>query len=229
MSLLEEHKQFNFTLYTIAIPLYSILLLWLIYWFEVNFGYNFTKYGVYPRTISGLKGILFSPFIHSGIKHLFNNSVPLFVLMMSLFYFYKQVAYKILIFGTIFSGILTWIIARDAYHIGASGVVYLLFSFIFFSGVIRRYIRLIAVSLMVIFLYGSMIWFIFPFKEEISWEGHLSGFLVGFLFAIIYRKRGPKKIQYNWESDDYIEEPDILLDEDGNFIDLRNDDEKLEL
>ena len=229
MSLPEEHKQFNFTLYTIAIPLYTILLLWLIYWFEVNFGYNFTKYGVYPRTISGLKGILFSPFIHSGIKHLFNNSVPLFVLMMSLFYFYKQVAYKILIYGTILSGILTWIIARDAYHIGASGVVYLLFSFIFFSGVIRRYIRLIAVSLMVIFLYGSMIWFIFPFKEEISWEGHLSGFLVGFLFAIIYRKRGPKKVQYNWESDDYIEEPDILLDENGNFIDLRNDEEKLEL
>lgn len=229
MSLPEEHKQFNFTLYTIAIPLYTILLLWLIYWFEVNFGYNFTKYGVYPRTISGLKGILFSPFIHSGIKHLFNNSVPLFVLMMSLFYFYRQVAYKILIYGTILSGILTWIIARDAYHIGASGVVYLLFSFIFFSGVIRRYIRLIAVSLMVIFLYGSMIWFIFPFKEEISWEGHLSGFLVGFLFAIIYRKRGPKKVQYNWESDDYIEEPDILLDENGNFIDLRNDEEKLEL
>ena len=161
MSLPEEHKQFNFTLYTIAIPLYTILLLWLIYWFEVNFGYNFTKYGVYPRTISGLRGILFSPFIHSGIKHLFNNSVPLFVLMMSLFYFYRQVAYKILIYGTILSGILTWIIARDAYHIGASGVVYLLFSFIFFSGVIRRYIRLIAVSLMVIFLYGSMIWFIF--------------------------------------------------------------------
>ena len=229
MSLPEEHKQFNFTLYTIAIPLYTILLLWLIYWFEVNFGYNFTKYGVYPRTISGLRGILFSPFIHSGIKHLFNNSVPLFVLMMSLFYFYRQVAYKILIYGTILSGILTWIIARDAYHIGASGVVYLLFSFIFFSGVIRRYIRLIAVSLMVIFLYGSMIWFIFPFKEEISWEGHLSGFLVGFLFAIIYRKRGPKKVQYNWESDDYIEEPDILLDENGNFIDLRNDEEKLEL
>ena len=229
MSLPEEHKQFNFTLYTIAIPLYTILLLWLIYWFEVNFGYNFTKYGVYPRTISGLKGILFSPFIHSGIKHLFNNSVPLFVLMMSLFYFYRQVAYKILIYGTILSGILTWIIARDAYHIGASGVVYLLFSFIFFSGVIRRYIRLVAVSLMVIFLYGSMIWFIFPFKEEISWEGHLSGFLVGFLFAIIYRNRGPKKVQYNWESDDYIEEPDILLDENGNFIDLRNDDEKLEL
>ena len=229
MSLPEEHKQFNFTLYTIAIPLYTILLLWLIYWFEVNFGYNFTKYGVYPRTISGLRGILFSPFIHSGIKHLFNNSVPLFVLMMSLFYFYRQVAYKILIYGTILSGILTWIIARDAYHIGASGVVYLLFSFIFFSGVIRRYIRLIAVSLMVIFLYGSMIWFIFPFKEEISWEGHLSGFLVGLLFAIIYRKRGPKKVKYNWESDDYIEEPDILLDENGNFIDLRNDEEKLEL
>ena len=229
MSLQEEHKQFKFTLITIAVPLYTVLLLWLIYWFEVNFEYNFTKYGVYPRTINGLKGIVFSPFIHSGIRHLFNNSVPLFVLMTSLFYFYRPVAFKILIFGTILSGILTWLIARDAYHIGASGVVYLLFSFIFFSGIIRSYSRLIAVSLMVIFLYGSMIWFIFPFKEEISWEGHLSGFLIGLMFAIIYRKRGPKKVMYNWESDDYIEESDILLDEDGNFIDLRNEDENLEL
>jgi len=229
MSLQEENKQFKFTLITIAVPLYTVLSLWLIYWFEVNFEYNFTKYGVYPRTVNGLKGIFLSPFIHSGVRHLFNNSVPLFVLMTSLFYFYRPVAFKILIFGTILSGILTWLIARDAYHIGASGIVYLLFSFIFFSGIIRSYSRLIAVSLMVIFLYGSMIWFIFPFKEEISWEGHLSGFLIGLMFAIIYRKRGPKKAMYNWESDDYIEESDILLDEDGNFIDLRSEDENLEL
>ena len=229
MSLQEEHKQFNFSLVTLAIPLYTVLLLWLIYWFEASFGYNFTKYGVYPRTVDGLKGIFFSPFIHSGIRHLFNNSVPLFVLMISLFYFYKRVALKILIYGTILSGILTWLIAREAYHIGASGVVYLLFSFIFFSGIIRSYIRLIAVSLMVIFLYGSMIWFIFPFKEEISWEGHLSGFLIGLVFAIIYRKNGPQKVIYNWEEEDYIEEPDILLDEDGNFIDLRSEDENIEL
>ena len=91
------------------------------------------------------------------------------MLLISLFYFYKDIAFKILLYGLILSGLLTWIIARPSYHIGASGIVYLLFSFVFFSGIIRKYNRLVAVSLMVIFLYGSMIGYIFPVKEEISW------------------------------------------------------------
>lgn len=221
-----DHKQFKFTLATLAIPLYSVLFLWIVYWFEVKFGYNFNRYGVEPRTLTGLRGILFSPFIHSGVQHLFNNSVPLFVLLISLFYFYKEIAFKILIYGLVLSGLLTWIIARPSYHIGASGIVYLLFSFIFFSGIIRKYNRLIAVSLMVIFLYGSMIWYIFPIKEEISWEGHLSGFLIGLLFAFTHRKYGPKKAAYVWEEEDYEEEElDIFLDEQGNFVDLRKEEE----
>lgn len=222
MSIQEEHKQFKFSPATLAIPLYTVLVLWLVYWFEVKFGYNFTKYGVYPRTADGLKGIFFSPFIHSGVRHLFNNSAPLFVLMLALFYFYRRVALKILIIGTLLSGFLTWIIARDAYHIGASGIVYLLFSFIFFSGILRSYSRLIAVSLMVIFLYGSMVWYIFPTREEISWEGHLSGFIVGLIFAVSFRKIGPQKSRFKWENEDHIEESDIFLDENGNFIDLRD-------
>lgn len=206
-----DHKQFKFTPATLAIPLYSVLFLWIVYWFEVTFGYNFNTYGVEPRTFTGLRGILFSPFIHSGVQHLFNNSAPLFVLLISLFYFYKEIAFKILLYGLVLSGLLTWIIARPSYHIGASGLVYLLFSFIFFSGIIRKYNRLIAVSLMVIFLYGGMIWYIFPVKEEISWEGHLSGFLIGLVFAITYRKYGPQKVLYEWEEDDYV-------DDDENFM-----------
>ena len=167
---------------------------------------------MYPRTLKGLKGILFSPFIHSGVKHLFNNSVPLFILLLSLFYFYRKIAFKIVCYGGLLTGLLTWIIARDAYHIGASGIVYLLFSFILFSGIIRRYSRLIAVSLIVIFLYGSMIWYILPIKDDISWEGHLSGFLVGLAFAFIYRKHGPQKIEYVWQNDDYEDEE--LLEKD---------------
>ncbi len=187
----------------LAISLYGVLFLWIVYWVEVKFGYNFTKYGVYPRTIKGLRGILFSPLIHSGVRHLFNNSVPLFVLLMALFYFYRKIAFKILFFGIILTGLLTWLIARPSYHIGASGVVYLLFSFILFSGIIRRYSRLIAVSLIVVFLYGSMIWYIFPIEESISWEGHLSGFLIGLLFAFIFKNYGPQKVAYEWEDEDY--------------------------
>jgi len=209
MSIIEEQKQFKFTPMMLAISLYSVLFLWIVYWFEVSFGYNFTKYGVYPRTLKGLKGILFSPFIHSGIKHLFNNSIPLFILLLSLFYFYRKIAFKILLFGGFLTGLLTWIIARDAYHIGASGIVYLLFSFVLFSGIIRKYNRLIAVSLIVIFLYGSMIWYILPIKDGISWEGHLSGFLVGMSFAFIYKKHGPKKIEYKWENEEYEDDENL--------------------
>ncbi len=214
MNLQEEHKQFKFSPIVIAFPLYFVLVLWIVFWIEGNYNLYLSKYGLYPRTFSGLRGILFSPFIHSGIKHLFNNSLPLFILLTSLFYFYRKIVFKVLLYGTLLSGLLTWIIARDAYHIGASGIVYLLFSFILFSGLIRKYYRLIAVSLIVIFLYGSMIWYILPTKEEISWEGHLSGFIVGLLFAFIYRKHGPQPLQYDWEEEGYVESELDLLDEE---------------
>ena len=183
-----KNQHFKFKPIIIAIPLYFVLALWLIFWFEVKFGYNLNKFGIYPRSFQGLRGVLFAPFIHGDIKHLYHNSIPLFVLFFSLYYFYRNIALKLFIYGTLLTGILTWIIARKSFHIGASGIVYMLFSFIFFSGMIRKNYRLIAVSLMVIFLYGSMVWYLLPVKEEISWEGHLSGFIVGILFAFYFRK-----------------------------------------
>jgi membrane associated rhomboid family serine protease len=224
-----EHKHYRFSPLILAIPLYFVLLLWIIYWIEVNFGYNFNKYGVYPRTFLGLRGILFSPFIHGDIKHLYHNSLPLFVLLFSLYYFYRKIAFKVFIYGTLFTGLLTWIIARKSYHIVASGIIYMLFSFIFFSGLIRKNYRLIAVSLMVIFLYGSMVWYVLPVKEEISWEGHLSGFIIGLLFAFYFRKIGPQKYKYDWEHEDYKEDEfDMLFDKDGNFNPNNSNEESLE-
>ncbi|MDY7394411.1 rhomboid family intramembrane serine protease [Aureibaculum sp. 2210JD6-5] len=215
MDLKEEHTQFKFSPMVIAIPLYFVLFLWIVFWVEGNYNLYFTKYGLYPQTLKGLRGIIFSPFIHSGVKHLFNNSIPLFILMTALFYFYREIAFKVLIYGVLLSGLLTWIIARPSYHIGASGIVYLLFSFILFSGMIRKYYRLIAVSLIVIFLYGSMIWYVLPIKDGISWEGHLSGFLVGILFSIIYRKHGPQPLKYEWEEESLEENGDFFIyDED---------------
>ena len=213
-----DHKHYNFSPLILAIPLYFVLLLWIIFWIEVKYGYNFNKYGIYPRSLKGLRGIFFSPFIHGDIKHLYHNSIPLFVLLFSLYYFYRKIAFKVFVYGTLFTGILTWIIARRSFHIGASGIIYLLFSFIFFSGIIRKNYRLIAVSLMVIFLYGSMVWYLLPVKEEISWEGHLSGFIVGIIFAIYFRNTGPQKFKYEWEQEDYQKDDfDLLFDDDGNF------------
>ncbi|WKK66779.1 rhomboid family intramembrane serine protease [Lutimonas zeaxanthinifaciens] len=221
---MSQTSQFKFSPWILAVPLYLVVFLWLVYWFEVKFGYNFNKFGIFPRTFSGLKGILFSPFIHGDIKHLYHNSAPLFVLLFSLLYFYKDIAWKVFIYGTLLTGLLTWIIARKSYHIGASGIIYLLFSFIFFSGVIRKNYRLIAVSLMVIFLYGSMVWYLLPVKESVSWEGHLSGFLIGLSFAVFYRNYGPQRFQYEWEKENYEpDEFDNLFEEREEM--LRNSNE----
>lgn len=224
----EKQEPFHFSPLTLAFPLYFVLFLWVVFWFEVTYGFNFNKYGIYPRTLKGLRGILFSPFIHGDIKHLYQNSIPLFVLMFSLFYFYRSIAFKVLIYGTLFTGMVTWIIGRPSHHIGASGIIYFLFSFIFFSGIIRRYYRLIAVSLLVIFLYGSIVWFMLPVKDEISWEGHLAGFISGMFFAYFYKSIGPQREAFHWETDDY--EPDDfdrMFDENGNLIRESSPDEEM--
>ncbi len=197
-----------------VIPFIFVISIWFIYWVEIKFGFNFNKFGVLPRELSGLKGILASPFIHSDTSHLFNNSVPLFVLASCLFYFYDKVALKVLIFGGLFTGFLTWIIARESYHIGASGIVYLLFSFVFFSGIIKKHYRLVAVSLITIFLYGSMIWYVLPIKDGMSWEGHLSGFITGFLLSILYRKSGIVKEKHIFSKTAF----DEMFDEQGNYV-----------
>ncbi|WP_348714795.1 rhomboid family intramembrane serine protease [Tenacibaculum sp. 190130A14a] len=208
----EEKLQYSNSIF--LIPTILVFSIWFIYYLEIRFGWNFNKFGVLPRKLSGLKGVFFTHFIHSGTKHLFNNSVPLFVLTASLFYFYKEVASKVLIYGALLTGMLTWIIGRESYHIGASGVVYLLFSFVFFSGIIRKHFRLISMSLIVIFLYGSMIWYIFPVKEGMSWEGHLSGFLMGLVFAYIYRNTGIVKEKFVFTKTEF----DDMFDEDGNYV-----------
>jgi membrane associated rhomboid family serine protease len=205
----------------LLVPIVTIFVIWFIYWVEIKFGYNFNKYGIFPRSFRGLRGVFLSPLIHSDVSHLFNNSVPLFALTASLFYFYKELAFKILLIGTILTGLLCWSFARDSYHIGASGVIYLLFSFIFFSGIIRKHFRLIAMSLVVIFLYGSMIWFILPREDRISWEGHLSGFLIGLLFSILFRKKGIIKEQYQFSETEF----DLLFDENGNFTPSKEEEE----
>ncbi|MDZ7614387.1 MAG: rhomboid family intramembrane serine protease [Flavobacteriaceae bacterium] len=207
---MNDHNQFKFTPLVLAIPLYFVLLLWIVYWFELKFGVNFNEFGILPRKLTGLRGILFGPFIHSDVAHLYHNSIPLFLLMLSLWYFYRNIALKIFITGTLVLGLLTWAIGRSSYHIGASGIIYMLFSFIFFSGIFRKYYRLIAVSLVVIFLYGSMVWYILPVEEKISWEGHLSGFVTGILLAYIFKESGPQRMQYDWEEDGFEDDEAVL-------------------
>lgn len=217
---MNENDSLIFKNSMLRVPILFVVLIWFVYWIEIKFGLNFNKYGLYPREFSGLKGVVFSPFIHSDTKHLFNNSIPLFVLSLSLFYFYRRVAIKVLIYGALFTGLLTWVIARDSYHIGASGVVYLLFSFVFFSGVFKNHYRLIALSLITIFLYGSMVWLILPTEDRISWEGHLSGFVTGIVYAFLYRNKGIVKEEFQFSQTDF----DLMFDENGNLIENREEE-----
>ncbi len=223
---MEKKDDFLFTTGVIGYPILFVLLIWIVYWFEIRFDISFNSFGVYPRTIKGLRGIIFSPFIHSDLKHLWNNTLPLLILSSALFYFYDKVAWKVLGLGLLLTGIMTWILGRPANHIGVSGVIYMLFGFLFFKGVVSKYYRLIALSFVVVFLYGSMMWYIFPIEKEISWEGHLSGLLIGVIFAFIFKQGIHLSKKYEWEREDYNEEEDEFLkhfDENGNFIEFKND------
>ena len=129
---MSENTYFKFSNAVIIAPLITVLLIWTIFWIELRFQINLNQYGVYPRTFSGLRGIFFSPWIHGSVEHLYNNTIPIAILMASLVYFYRGISFKVLIWGVLLSGLLTWLIGRPSYHIGISGIIYVLASFIFF-------------------------------------------------------------------------------------------------
>lgn len=189
--------------YSLLISLAIVGLFWVVKIVSDMLHVDLSTFGILPLRMKGLKGILFSPFIHASYDHLISNSIPFLILSFTLLYFYRNLAYRIFFLIYILSGICVWLGGREAWHIGASGVVYGLASFLFFSGVFRKDMNLLTVSIIVAFLYGSMFWGIFPFKPEISWESHLWGSASGFLLSIYYRHQGPPHPEPAW-----INEPD---------------------
>lgn len=198
-----EYKRFILSLIPPAI---IILFLWLVKIVELADGLDLFYYGVFPRKIQGLIGIFTAPFIHANFNHLINNSVPFFFLLTAIFYFYQKVAWRVLLFSYLSTGILVWFVARPAYHIGASGLVYSFASFLFVSGIIRRNINLLAISLLVIFIYGSLVWGIFPYLPDMSWESHLVGLTIGALLAFFYRHEGPGPTKFISDMEEEEEE-----------------------
>jgi membrane associated rhomboid family serine protease len=188
---------------SMLIPGVFVFLMWLVKIIEVLFDLDLSNFGIYPLSLEGLPGVIVSPFIHANFRHLFNNSLPLFFLGTALFYFYSEIAVKVSLWSYLLTGILVWLAGRSAWHIGASGLIYGLASFLFFSGIIRKYFRLVALSLLIVFLYGSMVWGIFPnIYKEVSWESHMLGFISGIILAVGYRNEGPQQPVYEWPDED---------------------------
>jgi membrane associated rhomboid family serine protease len=199
----EERKRF---LYSLVFPAFFLVLIWAVKFYEISMELSFVEGGVYPRKLSGLKGILLSPLIHGDWKHLLDNSLPVLLLSLALFYFYRDIAYKIWMLIYFIGGILLWGVGRQAYHIGASGLIYGLAAFLFLSGVIRKVRSLMAISLLVVFWYGSMVWGLLPYDFEVSFEAHITGVVAGVILALIYRDQGPEPDRSTLDEEDEEDE-----------------------
>jgi Uncharacterized membrane protein (homolog of Drosophila rhomboid) len=175
---------------------FPVLIFWIISGFEYLTRINLNFLGIYPRQRAGLPGIITAPFIHADWEHLLANTLPFLILSTLLFFFYNKKAFSIYILIWLTGGILTWLIGRPAWHIGASILIYALAFFLFFGGIFSRKWQLITVSGIIGLFYGSMVWGIFPNDTGISWEGHLSGALSGTFWAYIFRKSLRKEKQY---------------------------------
>ncbi|MCK4663766.1 MAG: rhomboid family intramembrane serine protease [Bacteroidales bacterium] len=177
--------------HSLIFPCFFLFIIWIIKLFEYFFDLDLSVYGIFPLKIKGLLGIITSPLIHGDFNHLIANSIPILVLSTGIFYFYRNIAYKVFFLIYLIAGIWIWLSARQAYHIGCSGLIYGFASFLFFSGILSKDRKLMAISLLTIFLYGGLIWGIFPLKKNISWESHLLGMIAGIVLAFYYKNYKP--------------------------------------
>jgi len=191
---------------SLIIPLILTAMMWTVMIIEVSLGINLNHYGLIPHTLQGLIGIFTFPFLHGSWEHLMANSVPIIVLGTALFYFYPTLAHRVLLVSYIASGLLTWCLGNPSTtHVGASALIYSLNLFLIVSGFIRGNRQLTVISLIMVFLYGSFIWGMIPSlarPQNISWEGHLSGAIIGVVLALLLRKEGPQKEVFHWEEDE---------------------------
>jgi len=205
--------------YSFFITSAFVVALWLIKLAEYEYSLDFGGWGIYPRELDGLWGILFSPLIHGSFGHLAANTIPMFVLMFSLFFFYRKSSALIFVLIYLLTGLLVWLGGREAWHIGASGLIYGLAAFLFLSGVLSSNVRLLTISLVVAFFYGGLFWGIFPIKPEISWESHLWGALSGFALAVLFRKSAPAKPEEQEDEDDT---------EEGEWMEEETEEEEIQ-
>lgn len=187
-------------------------LMWLVFVPSFFLDLDLGRYGLYPRQVSGLLGVITSPLLHADWAHLLSNTFPLILLSAIVFYNFPLRSGRIVALLYVFSGLLAWVMARPAYHIGASGVVYSLASFVFFSGMFRRDRTSVIFSVIIVFLYGGMLYGIFPAEDRarVSWESHLAGGIAGFAAGFIFRNTDLPELPPKAEMPAYFEEPLII-------------------
>jgi membrane associated rhomboid family serine protease len=196
--------QRNFKL-ALKVAFYLLCILWIILIIDSVLGLGLIRFGLRPRHLEGLIGLFTAPLLHGDSEHLFSNSLPLLISMTTILYLYPRSALRVIPIIWIGSGLLGWFIGRSSLHFGASGFVYGLLAFVFISGILRLDMRSVAVSVMVWFLYGSMIWGVLPIRPNMSWELHLSGAILGVALAIAFRRWDVTPLKrYAWEDDDSV-------------------------
>jgi len=182
----------------IRLSLGFVALLWAVH--LLGWGLDLQRFGVRPRDVEGLVGILAAPLLHAGLAHLLANSLPLVILGTTMLQLYPHSALKVLPTLYLGPGIAVWLLARGGNHIGASGLVYGLVAYICVAGLLRRDRRALAASILVAFLYGASVWGVLPLEDGVSWETHLAAALIGLAMAIVYRHTDvPPRVQYSWE------------------------------
>ena len=195
---------------SLKLPIAFVLLLWGIHLIEVLSDEELAAFmGILPRQAEGLLGIVTFPLIHGGWGHLSSNSLPLIILGTAILFFYRPIALRSIAFIYLLHGALVFLAARPVTHIGASGLVYGFAAFLLTSGILRRERSLMALSMLVIFIYGGMIWGVLPIREGVSWEGHLFGAIAGIAAAFYYRREGPQRTPYEWEQEDNLPETGV--------------------
>lgn len=204
------------------VPFIFILTLWLIYYLDWRYFFEWNNYGIVPHTFKGLRGVFLSAFLHGSVQHLWNNTIALAVLLPLICYYYYQNWQTLVFGGIVLSGLGTWLIATSGTHIGASGLIYVLTAYMFFTGIRSKQYRLMAISFLMIILYGGSVWYMLPDVEEgISWQGHLAGFISGFMLSYILKKpQLEPQYKYNWQHPDFDETKDDFIkqfDSKGNF------------
>jgi len=207
-------------------PFAMLILMWAGYLLQLTGSFESCEGALIPFVPEGLKGIIFSPLLHGSWEHLLSNSVPIAVLLFLLFQFYPDIALRVFSIGWLATGLLVWSLPPALFFdgqytciIGASGIVYMLFFFLFLSGIFRWNLKLLTISLLVVLYYGSLVWGVLPEElfsqlqepSRISWQAHASGAVIGIVLAYVYRLKGERKKKFIWQYPNYYSEKDDAI------------------